>query len=201
MQPEDTAIAYDDLAHWWQEQHQQSEYGLAPLRRAIQLTQPRGLAIDIGCGSSGRFISVLLNSGFTVEGLDISAQMIQLAQELHPGLVFYCQNVADWQPTKPYNLITAWDSTFHLPLNLQEPVLTKLCNALADQGILLLTCGGGADASEIRGSFQSQDFEYSTLGINHILRIIDQQGCTCLHLEYDQHPENHVYLIIQKHVG
>jgi SAM-dependent methyltransferase len=198
MHPLATAAAYDHLAQWWHDQHRQSQYGLEQLKRAIQFSQNRGLAIDIGCGSSGRFISYLLKSGFTVEGLDVSARMIDLAQEIHPGLVFYCEDVCEWQPCKTYDLILAWDSLFHLPLATQKPVLIKLCQLLNNRGILLFTCGGGAGASEVRGSFQGQTFEYSTLGINKTLDHIDQQGCTCLHLEYDQYPENHVYIVVQK---
>jgi len=36
------------------------------------------------------------------------------------------------------------------------------------------------------------------LGIPALLKIIDRCGCVCRHLEYDQYPENHLYLIVQK---
>jgi RimJ/RimL family protein N-acetyltransferase len=37
-----------------------------------------------------------------------------------------------------------------------------------------------------------------TLGIPTTLQIISEAGCVCRHLEYDQHPELHVYLIVQQ---
>lgn len=198
MHPEETAAHYDHLAQWWQTQHQNSSYGIAQLERAIQWTSKRQFALDVGCGSSGRFIETLSQYGFQVEGLDISAAMIQLAQQRHPNLTFYNADICNWHPPKRYGLIAAWDSTFHLPLEQQEPVTRKLCDALEPGGVLIFTCGGEHHPGEISGSFQGQCFEYSTLGINAFLTILIEQQCTCRHLEYDQYPEKHVYLVAQK---
>ncbi len=198
MHPEDTAARYDRIAQWWQTQHQDSLYGIAQLERAIKFALKKHLAIDIGCGSSGRFFNVLSEPGFQVEGLDISAEMINLAKELHPDITFYREDICCWSPPKSYSLVVAWDSTFHLPLEMQELVVKKLCDALDGNGVLMFTCGGGHKQGEISGTFQGQNFEYSTLGVNAFLKILNEQHCTCLHLEYDQHPENHVYIIAQK---
>ncbi|HEY9736440.1 MAG TPA: class I SAM-dependent methyltransferase [Trichocoleus sp.] len=198
MDPEDTAARYDQLAQWWQADHQKSLYGISQLERAIKFVPKKQFALDVGCGSSGRFIKVLQENGFQPEGLDISKQMIALARQLHPSTTFYNEDICCWHPPKPYSLITAWDSTFHLPLNSQEPITKKLCSALEPGGVLMFTCGGGHQPGEISGAFQGQNFEYSTLGVNAFLKILDEQHCTCLHLEYDQYPEVHVCIIAQK---
>jgi SAM-dependent methyltransferase len=198
MHPKDTATRYDRIALWWQTQHQDSLYGIAQLEQAIKLTPKKHLALDIGCGSSGRYIKILNKHGFVVEGLDISEEMIDLAKQLHPDIIFYREDICCWTPPKPYSLIVAWDSTFHLPLDMQEPVTKKLCDALEPDGVLMFTCGGGYRQGEVSGTFQGQDFEYSTLGVNAFLKILTEHHCTCLHLEYDQYPENHVYIIAQK---
>lgn len=152
----------------------------------------------MGCGSSGRFINILSKYGFQAEGLDISEEMIKLAKQMHPELTFYRADICYWTPPKLYSLISAWDSTFHLPLNMHEPVVKKLCDALESDGVILFTCGGGHRKGEISGAFQDQDFEYRTLGVDTFLRILTEHHCTCRHLEYDQYPENHVYIIAQK---
>jgi 2-polyprenyl-3-methyl-5-hydroxy-6-metoxy-1,4-benzoquinol methylase len=198
MHPEQTATRYDRIARWWQIRHQNSSYGIAQLKRAIQFLRKKDLAIDIGCGSSGRFIKVLREYDFEVEGLDGSAEMIALAKQLHPDLVFYQEDVCKWNSTKHYDFVVAWDSTFHLRLTMQEPVMKKLCNALNPDGILMFTCGGGSGQSEVSGSFQGQNFEYSTLGVDAFLRIAIENHRTCIHLEYDQYPENHVCIVIKK---
>ena len=197
MEPNDTAARYDRIVQWWQTEHQDSTYGIAQLERAIQFTSQRHSALDVGCGSSGRFINILSKHKFRAEGLDISKEMINLAKHLHPEITFYQEDICCWIPPKSYSLIAAWDSTFHLPLNRQEPVMKKLCNALEPEGVILFTCGGRHTNEEISGAFQGQDFEYSTLGVDAFLRILSEHHCTCRHLEYDQYPD-HVYIIAQK---
>lgn len=198
MEPKETSARYDRIAQWWQTQHQDSTYGIAQLERAIKFTLQQKAALDVGCGSSGRFMNRLSQYGFEPEGLDISGEMIKLAQTLHPEMTFYQADICDWRSPKLYSLITAWDSTFHLPLNKQAAVMQKLCNALEPNGVILFTCGGGHTRGEISGSFQGQDFEYSTLGVDSFLQILMEHHCTCRHLEYDQYPLPHVSIIAQK---
>lgn len=199
MKPEETGSHYDRIALWWQQQHRDSTYGISALERAIQFVEHRSLALDVGCGSSSRFIDELWKHGFTPEGVDISAQMIALARQKHPDLTFYAEDICTWQLPQKYDLISAWDSTFHLPIAEQQPVLQKMCGGLNPKGVLLFTCGGGIGPGEISGSFAGEQFDYSTLGVDEFLRLLSEFGCTCKHLEYDQYPENHVCIIAQKH--
>ena len=115
MKPEETASHYDRIADFWQQQHLHSTYGVAALERAIQFTENKSIALDIGCGSSGRFMDVFIKHGFTPTGLDISVKMISLARKLHPDVTFYAEDICIWQFPHQYDLIAAWDSTFHLP--------------------------------------------------------------------------------------
>ena len=198
MKTEETGSHYDRLALFWQQQHQHSTSGLAALEKAIRFVKNKSTALDIGCGSSGRFIDVFLKHGFTPTGLDISAEMISLAKQLHPNVTFYTEDVCTWQFPQKYDLISAWDSTFHLPLFEQKPVLKKMCDGLNSKGVLLFTCGGTLGPEEISGGFEGESFDYSTLGVNEFLRLIMEFGCSCKHVEYDQFPENHVAIIVQK---
>ena len=198
MKPEETGSHYNRIALYWQQQHLNSTYGIPALERAIKFTENKSTALDVGCGSSGRFIDVLIKNGFTPTGVDISAEMISLAKQRHPDVAFYAENICTWQFPQKYDLISAWDSTFHLPLEEQKPVLNKMCDGLNSRGVLLFTCGGTIGPEELSGGFEGETFDYSTLGVNEFLRLIDEYGCTCKHLEYDQFPENHVCIIAQK---
>lgn len=198
MKPEETGSHYDRIALWWQKEHLHSTYGIGALEKAIKFTDDKSTALDIGCGSSGRFIDVLIRNGFTPAGLDVSAEMISLARQRNPGVIFYIGDICTWKLPRKYDLISAWDSTFHLPITEQKPVLKKICDGLNPKGIVLFTCGGGIGSEEISGGFQGENFDYSTLGVDEFLRLIIEFGCSCKHLEYDQYPENHVYIIGQK---
>lgn len=199
MQPLQTASNYDRLARFWAQLHTDSDYGVEQLKRAISFTSNKEWALDVGCGSSGRFIELLHNSGFSPEGLDVSNAMIAIARERHPNCTFYVADIASWIFPRQYDLITAWDSTFHLPLTLQELAFKNICTGLASEGIFLFTCGGSDEPEIVSGGFQGETFRYSTLGITAYLQLLDQCSCVCKHLEFDQGPDgNHVYIIAQK---
>src|SRR5215212_9419128 len=102
MKPEETASHYDRLALWWQQEHVNSTYGIAALERAIRFVENKSGALDIGCGSSGRFIDVLLKHDFTPTGVDISSKMISLAKQRHPQVTFYAEDICTWQFPQKY---------------------------------------------------------------------------------------------------
>jgi SAM-dependent methyltransferase len=197
MDPEALGHEYDKIATHWQEPFLQTN-GLAQFEKAIRFTKNRGPALDIGCGCSGRFINLLLKHGFAPEGLDVSEKMIALAKEQYPQIPFYHADISKWIfPTK-YDFISAWDSTWHLPLHLQEPVLQKICDGLADQGVFIFTTGGLDRPHEKSDSSMGIEVGYGVLGIPKTLELLDRFGCVCRHLEYDQYPERHLYIIAQK---
>jgi 2-polyprenyl-3-methyl-5-hydroxy-6-metoxy-1,4-benzoquinol methylase len=199
MEPAQTGKAYDALAQWWSEQHRDSGYGVKQLERAISFSQEIGKALDVGCGSAGRFMRVLNTAGFEVEGLDVSQEMLNLAEKELPECRYICGDVSEVEIDEGYQFISAWDSTFHLPLDAQGPVLKKLCDALCPNGILVYPTGGTSDQEEVSGSFEGQDFEYSTLGLSKNLELLAEYHCECVHLEFDQGAsEKHVYIIAKK---
>lgn len=197
MHPDDTGARYDRLALWFQGQHTHSGYGVAQLERAIRFVSRKAAALDVGCGSTGRFIDVLTRHGFAAEGVDVSAEMIALGRQRSPGSVFYAGDICTWELPRRYDLISAWDSIFHLPLDRHEGVIRKLCAGLTPGGVLAFTCGGGG-RGEISGSFEGENFEYSTLGVDEFLRLLREARCECMHVEYDQYPENHVCILARK---
>jgi 2-polyprenyl-3-methyl-5-hydroxy-6-metoxy-1,4-benzoquinol methylase len=196
MDPSDIARSYDLLALSWQ-QETPPEYGIKQLERAIRFATVKGSALDVGCGSQGRFIETLNQSGYETEGVDISREMIALAAQRHPAATFHTADICQWELPRKYSFISAWDSTFHLPIAQQEPVLKKLCDGLLPGGVFLFTCGGGS-ASEITGNFRGQELGYSTLGVEKFVALLIHFGCHILHVEYDQWPESHVYIVARK---
>jgi SAM-dependent methyltransferase len=197
MDPEALGREYDKKASHWQEPFLQTN-GLTQFERAIRFTHNRGPALDIGCGSSGRFIDLLRKHGFVPEGLDVSERMIALANTSHPEIKFYRADISKWTFPKKYDFISAWDSTWHLPLELQEPVLQKICEGLAEHGIFIFTTGGLDGPHEKSDSSMGIEVSFGVLGIPKTLELLDRFGCVCRHLEYDQYPERHLYVVAQK---
>lgn len=127
--------------------------------------------------------------------------MIALARDRHPDARLFHADICRWELPRSYDLIVAWDSVWHVPLVEQEAVLTKLCRGLAAGGILIVTTGGTDGPDERQNSHMGPPMYHATLGIPKTLHVLANSGCVCRHLEYDQYPEAHVYLIAQKGIG
>ena len=198
MTPSDVAKSYDDIAERWNSDTFPRNDGIEQHERAIDFVKEKRAALDVGCGCSGRIIDLLLSHGFTVEGLDLSAQMIALARQRHTKVLFHQADICDWELPKKYDLISAWDSIWHVPLSSQETVLAKILQGLTSGGVCIFTTGGLDAPSEKVDSAMGVQMYYSLLGIPRTLALIAENGCVCRHLEYDQFPESHLYVIAQR---
>jgi SAM-dependent methyltransferase len=194
MTPEQVAESYDRIAHQWLEV---STYGFAQVERAVAFVPNKGVALDVGCGT-GRLMGLVGKHGFRVDGVELSTAMIGLARQRHPAARLYHADICRWELPRSYDLIVAWDSVWHVPLAEQEAVLTKLCRGLTAGGVLVFTTGGTDTPDAKQDSFMGPPMYHATLGIPKTLRVLAEAGCVCRHLEYDQHPELHVYVIAQK---
>lgn len=194
-----TAATYDRIAPYWASDEFDRTNGIAQHRKAIGFLDARGPAIDVGCGSSGRIIELLLEHGFAVEGLDISTEMLSLARQKHPSMLLHHGDICQWSFDKQYDFISAWDSIWHAPLDLQPMVIRKLCLALAPGGVLILSAGGADEPDERTNPCLGHPLYHSSVGIPKLLRVIDDSDTICRHLEYDQGPEEeHLCVIVQK---
>lgn len=194
MTPEQVAASYDQIAEQWLDV---STYGFTQVERAVAFVKHKGVALDVGCGA-GRLMGLLSQYGFRTDGLDVSPAMIALARDRHPDARLIHADICGWELPWTYDLIVAWDSVWHVPLAGQEAVLTKLCRGLAAGGILIVTTGGTDAPDERQNSHMGPPMYHATLGIPKTLHVLANSGCVCRHLEYDQYPEAHVYLIAQK---
>ncbi|PKM21057.1 MAG: class I SAM-dependent methyltransferase [Gammaproteobacteria bacterium HGW-Gammaproteobacteria-15] len=196
MEPSVLGTKYDKIAQWWHDQHVESAYGVNQFQRAVKFARRGGKALDVGCGSGGRFVRILESSGFSVTGIDVSKEMIRLACLNHPEHKFLHQDICSWETEEKFDLIVAWDSIFHLPLAMQKPVASKLCQLLAEGGILIYTFGNAE--GEHTDRWHDDTFYYSSIGINENMKLLMDNGLSVLHLELDQYPEKHVYTIAAK---
>ena len=196
MEPSALGEKYDKIAQWWHDQHVNSSYGVKQLQRAIEFAASGGKALDIGCGSGGRFVYMLQSSGFLVAGLDVSKEMIKLATSNHPEHKFFHQDISTWETEEKFDFIVAWDSMFHLPLVKQKPVISKMCQLLDNGGILIYTFGNAE--GEHTDQWHNDNFYYSSIGINENIKLLIDNGLSILHLELDQYSEKHVYTIAKK---
>ena len=198
MTPEQTASCYNQIAEHWDCPEFDHNNGIPQHERALQFVSKFGRALDIGCGSSGRIIELLLSRGFEVEGLDVSQEMLKRAQRHHPDVQFHLMDICIWKFPQSFDFISAWDSIWHIPLNEQLSVLRKICSGLAPDGVLIFTTGGVEKPGEITHPCFGQPLYHAAPGVFAVLRALEESGCRCCHLEYDHYPDKHVYVIAQR---
>jgi 2-polyprenyl-3-methyl-5-hydroxy-6-metoxy-1,4-benzoquinol methylase len=194
MTPEQVAASYDQIADLFLDL---STYGVAQIERAVAFVKSKGAALDVGCGT-GRLMGLLSKHGFRTDGIDASTTMIGLARKRLPEALLFHADICRWDLPQLYDLIVAWDSTWHVPLGQQEPILTKLCRGLSPRGVLIFTTGGTDGPSEIQNSCMGPPMYHASLGIPKTLQVLADSGCVCRHLEYDQYPEAHVCIVVQR---
>jgi 2-polyprenyl-3-methyl-5-hydroxy-6-metoxy-1,4-benzoquinol methylase len=154
--------------------------------------------LDIGCGSNDRFIEFLKGHGFRVDAIDVSSRMVELAKHKNPDVEIHCADIREWSFSRKYDLISAWDSVWHIPLSDQETVLRRILDNLTPKGVYIFTTGGVDQPAEMVDSFMGPEMYYSSPGLRRTLEVIFEAGGVCRHLEYDQFPEPHVYIIVQR---
>jgi len=130
--------------------------------------------------------------------VDVSGEMIKLARDRHPNVPFHQGDICEWTPLGRYDFITAWDSIWHVPLDQQANVITKLVSLLDAGGVLIFSFGGTDEPGDHKNDVMGPEVYYSSLGTRGFLALLLDLGCICRHLEYDQYPELHTYLIVQK---
>lgn len=161
----------------------------------------RGYALDIGCGCTNRFVPVIERAGLTYEGIDVSKDMLAIATSQLPAHTFYCADVCTFTIPKHYSFISAWDSFWHIPLTQQEPLLKKLVDHLDDDGVLLFSCGGTDESGQHTNEVMGPEVYYASLGLHRYIEILIEAGGFVRHVEFDQHPELHTIIIVQKRIA
>jgi hypothetical protein len=101
-------------------------------------------------------------------------------------------------PTKAYDFISAWDSVWHVPLASQEAVWTKLLSSLSPGGVMILSSGGLDEAGEVQNAHMGVPMYHATPGLPALCRLIAEAACIIRHLEYDQWPEKHLVVVVQR---
>lgn len=198
MKPEDIGKAYNQITHIWESEKFDMNNGIAQHKKAISFVKNRGNALDIGCGCTGRFIELLANEGFKPSGLDVSDKMLNIAQKRHPDINFVQGDICDYELLEKYDFITAWDSIWHIPLSEQRNVLTKIIESLNVGGVFIFSFGGTAEEGFHTNDFMGPEVYYSSLGLSGFLMLFIELGCIIRHLEFDQYPEVHTYMVVEK---
>ena len=100
--------------------------------------------IDVGCGA-GRMTSYLGHAGLNVSGVDLSPEMVRVAQQLHPGLSFEVGELTDLPAADAAaDGVLAWYSIIHSPPTALPAIAREFWRALRPGGSALVAFHAGS---------------------------------------------------------
>lgn len=120
------------------------------------IRKPEGkrlLAVDLGCGN-GALTAKLAGMGFSVLGIDDSAQMLRTAEELHPELEFRKGNALDFELADKADLIFS-NAVFHwIDADRQDQLAENIFHQLKPGGQLVCEFGGKGCAERVHSTLE-----------------------------------------------
>lgn len=119
------------------------------------ITVPKGSrAVDLGCGN-GTLTRILADRGYRVTGIDDSQEMITLAKETYPDLLFRKENALAFRLEEKADLIFS-NAVFHwIDAADQEALLENVSRNLVPGGELVCEFGGYGCAEAVHSTLET----------------------------------------------
>jgi ubiquinone/menaquinone biosynthesis C-methylase UbiE len=134
---------YTDLSHYYDlmcaeiNYHQQSDY----VHRLHQIFGNQGKHyLDLACGT-GPHVKHFMDFGYHASGLDINKPMLDIAQARCPEAHFSLQDMSNFKPTEPVDLISCFLYSIHYNADLSklQECIASVYAALTSGGIFCFT--------------------------------------------------------------
>jgi SAM-dependent methyltransferase len=163
----DVRESYDSAAEAYAE-HLATELAGKPLDRHLlnrfaEATRGRGLVADLGCGP-GHISRYLHEQGVTVVGIDLSPEMVRVAQRLHPGLDFEVGDMTRLHVSDAALAgVIAFYSIVHFDSSQLGEILLEIRRVLRPGGLALISFHIGdqvVHVDDLFGAAVSLDFVF-----------------------------------------
>jgi SAM-dependent methyltransferase len=131
------------------------------LDRFLAIVRPRGTVLDIGCGMAEPIARYVIDSGFSVAGVDSSPSMIAMCRERFPAGEWIVGDMRQLALGRRFDGLIAWDSFFHLKADDQRGMFPRF-SAHAAPGAPLLFTSGPSEGAAI-GSYCGEPLYHASL--------------------------------------
>ncbi|CAG37491.1 class I SAM-dependent methyltransferase [Desulfotalea psychrophila] len=166
-----------------------------PYQEKIKLFQENFLTenssiLDLGCGP-GNNANFLLKAdrGYQIEGVDLSAQMIELAKKNAPDTNFRVQDIRTITSDKMYNAIIASFCIVHLADQETSSLIEKIAKMLKENGHLYLSFMEGKVAGLESTSFSKEDIFFNYYERSELVKLLARNDLETVEILDDDYKE------------
>lgn len=115
--------------------------------------------LDAGCGA-GRMSRYLADRGCTVEGVDLSPGMVDMARRDHPDLDFAVASLTDLPfPDDTFAGVMVWYSAIHTPPQGQPQIFAEVARVLRPGGHLVIGLQSGTGTRDVSAAYAKVGLE------------------------------------------
>ncbi|ELH4233610.1 class I SAM-dependent methyltransferase [Vibrio fluvialis] len=151
---------------------------------------PQGRVLDLGCGHGIPIAAMMTERGFTLTGVDRSERLLSLARSAMPQQEWIQSELESFEPVGHYHGVIIWDSMFHLPRHEHLTLLGKVFEALAPEGVVILSSGGSdTDLPPFTDIMLGHEFFYDAFPVSVLLRHCREMGFRILRHELVNEPD------------
>ena len=175
---------YDLIAEQWHanKRHQgYIEHVLRYVDRVLEGLPAGAKVLDLGCGTGEPVAKYVVERGFTVTGVDESAEMLKFARQAVPEAKLIHADMVSVEFADTFDAAVAWDSMFHVERKYHAAIYRKLAASLRADARVLLSVGGSApdDDDSVEGftsEMYGQTFYYSGFAPEVTHKLIEESG-------------------------
>lgn len=138
--------------------------------------------LDVGCGV-GVDVKHMKTKGFSVEGIDLSKQMLSKAKEKNPDIHFIHGNIKDHNfSDKKYDAIVSAYSMIHFKKDEALFILSKIFDLLKDNGLFFISVHSGQSEERIMPEpfNPSVSFFLNIFSIDELKHLLQAAGFSIL---------------------
>ncbi|HEY5409578.1 MAG TPA: class I SAM-dependent methyltransferase [Caulobacteraceae bacterium] len=155
------------------------------LGRFLDLAQPEGAVLDLGCGGGQPIARHLIEQGRQVTGVDSSPEMIALCRERFPEQTWVIADMRGLDLGRRFAGILAWHSLFHLTPQDQEAMFAVFAAHAAPGAALMFTSGWNRGVA--MGEFQGERLYHASLDPDEYHALLRTHGFKTVAHKVDQY--------------
>ncbi len=146
--------------------------------------------LDIGCGP-GNNAKILLeqDESHKITGIDLSAEMINIAKDIAPQCKFKVQDIREINPDQKYDAIIASFCIVHLSDNETNTLIPKISKMLKENGSLYLSYMEGNKSGFETTSFSDDDIYFNYFKRDDIIKLLSENSIETIEITSGSYQE------------